>query len=30
VKFNVNCEYLIDPEFPGVIIFKDDDFDEDP
>ena len=30
MKFNVSCEYLIDPEFPGEIIFKDDDFDDDP
>jgi hypothetical protein len=30
VKFNVGCEYFIDPEFPGEITFKDDDFDEDP
>jgi hypothetical protein len=26
----VSCEYFIDPEFPGEITFKDDDFDEEP
>jgi hypothetical protein len=26
----VSCQYLFDSEFPGEIIVKDDDFDEDP
>jgi len=30
VKFNMSCEYIINPEFPGEVTIKDDDFDEDP